>query len=157
MIQHLGIGCFFFHLFENGENDSKRHSFDKYYKPLVEIKEFNVLIGNKLFFDQHFTNKQETYEKFVKMARNNNYATGNLLDYVYHQSNYTLIGIDLSRQMKHQKILNLLNETSASKFVTRKWNVAKGQWNRNHDSGNDVIYNTKVLNSSLWDYNDAYI
>ena len=101
MIQHLGIGCFFFHLFENGENDPKRHSFDKYYKPLVEIKEFNVLIGNKLFFDQHFTNKQETYEKFVKMARNNNYATGNLLDYVYHQSNYTLIGIDLSRQMKH--------------------------------------------------------
>ena len=25
--------------------------------------------------------------------------------------------------MEHQKILNLLNETNDSKFVTRKWNI----------------------------------
>ena len=33
------------------------------------------------------------------MSRNNVYATGNLLDYLYHQKyNNKLIGIDLSRQ-----------------------------------------------------------
>ena len=32
------------------------------------------------------------------MSRNNDYTTGNLLDYLYHQSYYKLIGIDLARQ-----------------------------------------------------------
>ena len=27
--------------------------------------------------------------------------------------------------MKHQKILNLLNEANDSKFVTRKWNIVE--------------------------------
>ena len=29
--------------------------------------------------------------------------------------------------MEHQKILDLLNEASNSKFVTRKWNIANDQ------------------------------
>ena len=29
-----------------------RNSFDEYYMPLVEIKDFNALINNKPFFDQ---------------------------------------------------------------------------------------------------------
>ena len=32
------------------------------------------------------------------MLRNYDYATGNLLDFSYHQIYYKLIGIDLSRQ-----------------------------------------------------------
>ena len=32
------------------------------------------------------------------MSRNNYYTTVNLLDYLYHQKYYKLIGIDLSRQ-----------------------------------------------------------
>ena len=32
------------------------------------------------------------------MSRNDDYTTGNLLDYLYHQRYYELIGIDLSRQ-----------------------------------------------------------
>ena len=32
------------------------------------------------------------------MSRNDDYTTGNLLDYLYHQHYYKLIGIDLSRQ-----------------------------------------------------------
>ena len=43
-------------------------------------------------------NEQEAYEKLVEMSRNNNYTVGNLLDYLYHQNYYKLIGIDLSRQ-----------------------------------------------------------
>ena len=59
--------------------------------------------------------------------------------------------------MEHQKILNLLNETSDSKFVTGKWNVGNDQSNTNYDVGNKIIYNTEVLKSNLCDYNDAYI
>ena len=59
--------------------------------------------------------------------------------------------------MEHQKILNLLNEASNSKFVTRKWSIVNDQSNANYDVGNEVIYNTKVSKSNLCDYNDSYI
>ena len=36
---------------------------------LVEIKDFNVLIDNKSFFDQPIKNKQESYEKLIKMKK----------------------------------------------------------------------------------------
>ena len=48
---------------------------------LVEIKYFNVLIDNKPFFDQPVKSKQEAYEKLIEMSRNNDYTTGNLLDF----------------------------------------------------------------------------
>ena len=32
------------------------------------------------------------------MSRNDDYTTGNLLDYLHHQNYYELVGIDLSRQ-----------------------------------------------------------
>ena len=38
--------------FKNGNDDPTRDSFDKYYMPLKEIKNFNTLINNKPFFDQ---------------------------------------------------------------------------------------------------------
>ena len=57
--------------------------------------------------------------------------------------------------MKQQKILNLLNETSDYKFVTKKWNIVNDQLNKNYDVGNETIYNTEVSKSNLCDYNDA--
>ena len=66
--------------------------------PLVQIKDFNVLIDNKPFFDQPVKNKQEAYEKLIEMSRNDDYTTGNLLDYLYHQKCYKLFHIDISRQ-----------------------------------------------------------
>ena len=92
------INRFFVLLFKNGNNDPTGNPFNKYYMPLVEITDFNAWIDNKLFFYQQVKNKLETYEKLVEMSRNDDYTTGNLLDYLYHQKNYKLIGIDLSRQ-----------------------------------------------------------
>ena len=66
--------------------------------PLIQIKDFNALIDNKPFFDQPIKNKQEAYEKLIDMSRNDDYTTGNLLDYLYHQKYYKFIGIGLSRQ-----------------------------------------------------------
>ena len=65
--------------------------------PILEIKDFNVLIDNKSLFDQAVKNKQEVYKKFVEMSRNLYYTRGNLLHYFYHQNYYKLIGINLSR------------------------------------------------------------
>ena len=59
--------------------------------------------------------------------------------------------------MEHQKILNLLNEQTDSKLVTRKWNIANDQSNPNYDAVNKIMCNIKVLKSNLCNYNDAYI
>ena len=83
--------------FKNGNDDPTRNSFDKYYILLVEIKDFNALIDNQPSFNKPVKNKQEAYEKLIKMSRNYDYTTGNLLYYLHHQK-YKVIGIDLSRQ-----------------------------------------------------------
>ena len=59
--------------------------------------------------------------------------------------------------MEHQKILNLLYESSDSKFGTRKWNIVNGQSNANYSTWNELIFNTEVLKSSLEDYYEVYI
>ena len=41
--------------------------------------------------------------------------------------------------------------------MTRKWNTVNDQSNANYDVGNEIIYNTGVLTSNLWGFNDAYI
>ena len=66
------------------------------YTPSVEIKDFNVLVnGKKLFW---FSNKEkETYEKIIEMSKNNDYTTGNLLNYEYFPNYYKLIAIDLNK------------------------------------------------------------
>ena len=61
---------------------------------LLQIKNVNALIDNKQFFDQQVKNKQQAYEKLIKMPRNDEYTTEKLLDFSYHQSYYKLIGID---------------------------------------------------------------
>ena len=45
-------------------------------------------------------NEEEAYENITEMSRNNDYTTGNLLDFAYFQKNYKLIAIYLSKQTK---------------------------------------------------------
>ena len=42
-------------------------------------------------------NEEEAYEKVIDMSNNNDYTTGNLLDFAYFKENYRLIAIDLSK------------------------------------------------------------
>ena len=42
--------------FKNSDDDPTRYYFDQYYMPSVEIKDFNILIDNKPFFDQPVKN-----------------------------------------------------------------------------------------------------
>ena len=40
----------------------------------------------------------EVYDKLIEMSKNDDWLTWNLLYYFYHQKNYELVGIDLSRE-----------------------------------------------------------
>ena len=59
--------------------------------------------------------------------------------------------------MKYQKIMNLLNESSDSKFKTRDGNIVNDQSNANYKAGKKIIHSIEVLKSNLCDYNNACI
>ena len=54
----------------------------------------------KSFFDTPIKIDKETYEQIIEIGRNNDYTTGNLLDYEYFSKHYKLIAIDLSKQIE---------------------------------------------------------
>ena len=75
-----GVNRLFLLSFEN-ENDRTSHS--TYYLPKVEIKDYNVMIDGRNFFDQWIDSLAKTYEHIRKIAM--------------VQGDYKVIAIDLSK------------------------------------------------------------
>ena len=82
------------------ENDDQRTSSKRYYIANVEIKDYNVMIDGKNFFDQPIKNDKLMYENFRKICtgQGDDYTTGCLLDYTYFKEYYKMIAIDLNKQ-----------------------------------------------------------
>ena len=82
------------------ENDAQRTSNKRYYIPNVEIKDYNVMIDGKNFFDQPVKNDKVTYENIRKITtgQEDDYTTGCLLDYTYFKKYYKMIAINFSKQ-----------------------------------------------------------
>ena len=97
---------------KNNATKYYRDSFSHYYVPNARIKDFNVLIDGKSFFDLPVKNEEEAYEKIIEMSNNNDYTTGNLLDFGYVKENYKLIAIDLSKQtrLKDSQQINFIGK-----------------------------------------------
>ena len=87
------------------ENEEDRTSFSRYYTPKVEIKDFNVLVDGKSFFDVPVKNREEAYETIIDISKNNDCTTGNLLDYEYFSKYYKLIAIDLRKQVELETLI----------------------------------------------------
>ena len=106
------------------ENEADRGSFSKYYIPIIEIKDFNVLIDGKQFFEIPVKNKEEAYEQIIEMSKNNDYTTGNFLNYEYIKGHYKVIAIDLSKQIELENLdlkqqisfIGRLKENNATMF-----------------------------------------
>ena len=82
------------------EDDAQRTAHDSYYLPIVEIKDYNIMINGENCFDQPIKNNKVTYEKIRKIAtgQGDDYTTGCLLDYSYFADTYKMIAVDLSKQ-----------------------------------------------------------
>ena len=82
------------------EDDDQRISNKRYYIPNVEIKDYNVMINGKNFFDQPAKNDKVTYENIRKIStgQGDDYTTGCLLDYTHLKKYYKMIAINLSKQ-----------------------------------------------------------
>ena len=77
-----------------------RESYRKYYLPRVDIKNYNVLIDGRNFYDQAINSLIRKYDEVRKVAlgKGDDYTTGCLLDYAYFKKNYQIIAVDLSKQ-----------------------------------------------------------
>ena len=82
------------------------------------VKDYNVIIGKLAFFDLPIKTEEEAYEKIIDISRNNEYTTGNLLDYDYFKKHYKLIAIDLSKQQVLQE-----NEDNVFIIIEKKENT----------------------------------
>ena len=92
------------------QNADDRQSFSQFYLPRIMVKDFNVIIDKLAFFDLPIKTEEGAYEKIVDISRNNEYITGNLLDYDYFKKYYKLIAIDLSKQQVLQENEDLIQQ-----------------------------------------------
>ena len=79
----------------NTENTRRR-----YYLPRAEIKNYNVLIDGRNFYNQHVNSSIVRYSELLKMTtgRSEDYSTRCLLDYDYYIKDFSIGGIDLSHE-----------------------------------------------------------
>ena len=92
-----GVNRFFVLAFED---DAQRTSNKRYYLSNVEIKDYNVMIDGKNFFDQIVKNNKVTYDNIRKSStgQGDDYTTGCLLDYIYFKNYCKMIAVNLSKQ-----------------------------------------------------------
>ena len=72
----------------------------KYFLPRREIKNYNVLIDGRNFYDQPINDIIKQYDEIRKIITGygDYYTTGCSLYYAYFQDNYRLIAVDLSKR-----------------------------------------------------------
>ena len=70
------------------QNADDRQSFSRLYLPNVMVKDYNVIIDKLAFLDLPIKTEEEAYEKIIDISRNNEYTTGNSLDYDYFKKHF---------------------------------------------------------------------
>ena len=78
-------------------NRVERESLRKYFLPRVDIKDYNVLIDGRNFYDQNISDDFKKYEELRKemTGKGEDYTTESLLDYGYWKSNNKLVCCNL--------------------------------------------------------------
>ena len=81
------------------KNEAQQTSYKRYHPLTVEIKNYNVMVDGKNFFDQPVRNDLITYDSMQNIVtdQGDDYTTGCLLDYNYFKKFYKIIPIDLSK------------------------------------------------------------
>ena len=86
----------------NSANNNKAgiKSNTKHFLPRATIKNFNVLIDGRNFYDQpiHDLIKQYDEVRETSIEQGDDYTTVCILDDAYFKDNYRLIAVDLSKQ-----------------------------------------------------------
>ena len=74
-------------------NQPTKNEQRKYYLPRIDLKEYNVIIDGRNFYNNPIESNIEKYKELKKV-----YTTGSLLDFNYFDKNYRLVAVDFSKQ-----------------------------------------------------------
>ena len=77
-----------------------RNTHRKYFLSSLNIKDYNILIDGRIFYDQNISDDFKKYKELRKVmtGRGEDFTIGSLLDYDYWRNKYKLICCDLSKQ-----------------------------------------------------------
>ena len=96
----FGVNKLFVLAYSNEDDNSKRFQTKRFYLPKDIIKNYNVIINGKNFYDEAIDSSIKRYEEIRKLTtgQGQDYITGFLIEYGYIKSHYRLVAVDLSRQ-----------------------------------------------------------
>ena len=83
-----------------GNDQVSVDSYKKYFLPRVKIKNYNIEIVGRNFYDQPINDSIKQYDELRKVStgQGDDDTTGCLLDFACFENNYRLIAADLSKQ-----------------------------------------------------------
>ena len=81
-------------------NVTNKNSYRKYFLQRLKIKNYNIEIDGRNFYNQPINDLIKQYNEVRKIStgQGDDYTTGCLLDFAYFEKNYRLIAVDLSKQ-----------------------------------------------------------
>ena len=86
--------------YASGDNVTNENSYKNYFLPRLKIKNYNIKIDGRSFYDQSINELIIQYDEIRKIStgQSDDYTTGCLLDFAYLEKKYELIAADLSKQ-----------------------------------------------------------
>ena len=95
-----GVNRLFAVAYARGDNVANENSYTKYGLPRFKIKNYNIEIDGRNFYDQSINDLIKQYDEVRKIStrQRDDYTTGCLLDFAYFEKNYRLTVADLSKK-----------------------------------------------------------
>ena len=85
--------------YARGDNVTNENSYRKYFLARLKIKNYNIEIDGRNFYDQSINDLIKQYDEIRKILaeQGHDYTTSCLLDFAYFEKNCKLIATDLSK------------------------------------------------------------
>ena len=95
-----GVNKLFALAYASGNNITNESSYRNYFLPRSKIRNYNIEIDDRSFYDQSINDLIKQYDEIRKIStgQGDDYTTGCLLDFAYFEKNYRLIAANLSKQ-----------------------------------------------------------
>ena len=116
------------------ESQIDRCNYKRFYLLSIETKNYKVMIGWNIFFDQPLKNDVRKYDNFLKIAsiQGDDYTSGCLVDYSYYEKYYKLVDPKPIQQINFTR--NLEENNAAIFFMLKKWKKPFWFFHGNHES-----------------------
>ena len=94
-----GVDKLFVLAYAHSNKITDENSYGSYFLPRLKIKNYNIEIDGRNFYDQPINDLLKQYDEIWKTSteQDDDYTTGCLLDFSYFEKKYRLTAADLSK------------------------------------------------------------